>query len=230
MDITSYYSFYITYSFLVTTGTITFIESLRTNIVPMRHILNLETCISIVAAFFYGKFIHTLDENMENNATIKSDEEIQREITITRYVDWGITTPIMLLVLILAFRYNIGKHGIRFTEYLIILILNYAMLVFGYLGEIGKLEKLKGNLIGFVFFIGLYGFIFRRYMMTSAGKIINNRDNNLLFYSFLILWSFYGVFYQMSDKFKNIGFNVLDLFSKCFVGIYFWSYSSGIFV
>ena len=113
MDITSYYSFYITYSFLVTTGTITFIEALRTNIVPMRHILNLETCISIVAAFFYGKFITTINENMENNVTSKNDKEIQKEINVTRYVDWGITTPIMLLVLILAFRYNIGKHGIK---------------------------------------------------------------------------------------------------------------------
>ena len=230
MDITSYYSFYITYSFLVTTGTITFIEALRTNIVPMRHILNLETCISIVAAFFYGKFITTINENMENNVTSKNDKEIQKEINVTRYVDWGITTPIMLLVLILAFRYNIGKHGIKFMDYFIILVLNYAMLISGYLGEIGKLDKIFGNLIGFIFFIGMYGFIFRRYMMTSAGNFINNSDNNLLFYSFLILWSLYGVFYQMSEKFKNIGFNILDLFSKCFVGIYFWSYSSGIFV
>ena len=52
MDPYLYYSFYITYSFLVTTGTITFIEALRTNIVPMRHILNLETCISMLLHIF----------------------------------------------------------------------------------------------------------------------------------------------------------------------------------
>ena len=61
MDIYTYYSFYITCAFLVTTGTITFIEALRTPIAPMRHILNLETCISIVAAYFYGKFITMLE-------------------------------------------------------------------------------------------------------------------------------------------------------------------------
>ena len=60
MDSYTYYSFYITYSFLITTGTITFIEALRTNIVSMRHILNLETCISIIAAYFYGNFITML--------------------------------------------------------------------------------------------------------------------------------------------------------------------------
>jgi bacteriorhodopsin len=230
MDVMTYYSFYITYSFLLTTGTITFIEAMRTNIVPMRHILNLETCISIVAAYFYGKFITIIDKNKVGEFDNKSEAELQREINVTRYVDWSITTPIMLLVLVLAFRYNSGKHGINFIDYVIILIMNYAMLGFGYLGEIGTLSKIMANAIGFVFFAGLYGFVFMKYMMTDSGKVINNPDNNLLFYSFLILWSLYGVFYQMSESFKNIGFNVLDLLSKCFVGIYFWSYSSGIFM
>lgn len=46
------YSFYLTYAFLITTGTITFIESIRTTNSSMRNILNLETCISIIASFF----------------------------------------------------------------------------------------------------------------------------------------------------------------------------------
>ena len=45
-------SFYITYVFLMTTATITFIEAIRTDDKKVRHILNLETCISVVAAFF----------------------------------------------------------------------------------------------------------------------------------------------------------------------------------
>ena len=44
-DKTIEYSFYFTYAFLVTTGTITFIEAMRTKVDSMRHILNLETCI-----------------------------------------------------------------------------------------------------------------------------------------------------------------------------------------
>jgi len=94
------YSFYLTYAFLVTTGTITFIESMRTKNESMRHILNLETCISIVAAFFYGKFVTEFDK-----PTID-----YKSINLNRYVDWSITTPIMLLVLILAFRYNTDKR------------------------------------------------------------------------------------------------------------------------
>ena len=51
------YTFFITYAFLVTTATITFIEAIRNKDPKIRHILNLETCISIVAAYFYGVFI-----------------------------------------------------------------------------------------------------------------------------------------------------------------------------
>jgi hypothetical protein len=50
-------SFYITYIFLITTTVITFIEALRSPIPQVRHILNLETCISVIASYFYGLFI-----------------------------------------------------------------------------------------------------------------------------------------------------------------------------
>ena len=55
-------SFYITYVFLMTTATITFIEAMRTNDLKIRNILNLETCISVVAAFFYSKFVDTIEK------------------------------------------------------------------------------------------------------------------------------------------------------------------------
>ena len=60
------YTFYLTYAFLLTTGTITFIESMRTNIPKVRHILNLETCISVVAAFFYSQFMKRLEQGGDN--------------------------------------------------------------------------------------------------------------------------------------------------------------------
>ena len=71
-------SFYVTYAFLMTTATITFIEAIRTKDLKIRNILNLETCISVVAAFFYGNFVKKLESN-----------QVQfKEINIIRYVDW----------------------------------------------------------------------------------------------------------------------------------------------
>jgi len=41
---------------------------------------------------------------------------------------------------------------------------------------------------------------------------------------FFILWSFYGVAYFADEVTKNVTYNILDLLSKCFVGIFFWAY------
>tara|TARA_Y100000385_G_C13025042_1_gene608005 strand:- start:67 stop:768 length:702 start_codon:yes stop_codon:yes gene_type:complete len=233
MNSFTYFSFFITCSFLVTTGTITFIEAMRTDIVQMRHILNLETCISIVAAYFYGKFITMLEpmkndiiENKEIDS--KSLRKLENVINDTRYIDWMITTPIMLLVLVLAFQYNSKQKGIKFSDFVLILFLNYGMLGSGYLGEKDRISKLLANIIGFVFFGLLYGFMYYKYLLKTKNG--NNKNNQLLFGAFFILWSMYGIFYLTKESFKNVGYNILDLFSKCFVGIYFWSYSSNIFV
>ena len=204
------YSFYLTYAFLLTTATITFIEAMRTNIPKVRHILNLETCISVVAAFFYSQFMERIK---------KSKDEIDyKQINVTRYTDWAITTPIMLLVLVLALLYNRGGT-LNFFDFLIILAFNYLMLGAGYMGEIGQISKRNGLLIGFVGFFLLYGFIYSKYM---SGKQIF--DNQMIFWAFVIFWAFYGVIYEVEPEKRNIGYNVLDLFSKCFVGIFFWAY------
>ncbi len=206
-------SFYITYVFFMTTACITFIEAMRTKEQKIRNILNLETCISVVAAFFYSKFVLSVESG-------KIDHE---EINKTRYLDWAITTPIMLLVLVLAFLYNTKGGPLKLSKFVNILILNYAMLGMGYLGMMGTIDKTIANVVGFGFFGGLYYYIYKNFLKKY------NFDNMLLFYCFLILWAMYGVFYQFDDITKNVGYNVLDLFSKCFVGIFFVCYFTKMF-
>ena len=208
-------SFYITYVFLITTGTITFIEAIRTKSPEVRNILNLETCISIIAAYFYGKFVEQLKEKKVDYDTINE----------TRYTDWAITTPIMLLVLVLAFLYNSNSGKLNFMTFVLILIFNYGMLVSGYLGEQGVLEKVPASIIGFIFFAALYYYIYAVFLQDNY-----NFDNMILYLAFLILWAGYGILYFMDEVTKNVGYNVLDLFSKCFVGIFFWAYYTTVFV
>ena len=150
-------SFYITYVFLITTGTITFIEALRTKSPEVRNIMNLETCISIVAAYFYGKFVEKLNDK-------KIDYE---KINETRYTDWAITTPIMLLVLVLAFLFNSNGGRLHFFSFLLILFFNYAMLGAGYLGEQKFIEKYQLILL-VLYSLPLYTIIF----MLFISKII----------------------------------------------------------
>ncbi len=200
-------TFYITYVFLMTTATITFIESITTDDVRARHILNLETCISVVATFFYSKFVEQIEEGVD-----------YKQINIDRYTDWMITTPLMLLVLCLVFVYN-TKTTLKLWSFFVVLVLNLGMILTGYLGEVDYMNRTNANLIGFGFFAVLFGYLYKTFLHKKY-----NFDNMLIFSSFFILWALYGVFYEYDEQFKNVAFNILDLFAKCFVGIFFWAY------
>ena len=207
-------TFYITYAFLITTGTITFIEAMRTNDSKIRHILNLETVISIVAGYFYTVFMRKINNNELNYS----------EINLNRYIDWAITTPVMLLVLCLVFVYN-NKTKLTAGFFLIVLIINYVMLGAGYMGETKMINKRVGWTIGSLAFIVLYGLL---YFTFIQGK--NVFDNKIIFWAFLIFWAGYGIAYNLDNETRNISYNILDLFSKCFVGIFFWAYLTKVLV
>ena len=178
-------SFYITYVFLMTTATITFIEAIRTDDKKVRHILNLETCISVVAAFFYGKFVENVEKNPETN---------YEKLNKMRYTDWAITTPIMLLVLVLAFLYNTKGGSLPFSKFLLILLFNYGMLGMGYLGEMDVLSKFAANSLGFGFFAALYGYLYQQFLHKQY-----NFDNVILYLAFFVLWAFYGIAYFFNE-------------------------------
>lgn len=234
-------TFYGTYAFLVTTGTITFIEALRTSIPHVRHIMNLETCISIVAAYFYTMFVNKISDA---ETTVGKDKPISREtyaqLNQTRYTDWMITTPIMLFVLCLAFQYNntlaggLAKLGgtplgVSFVLFLFVLLMNAGMIGSGYLAETKRISKRDGSVFGFIFFFVLYALLYFGFINGSSGNAYF--QNMFLFLVFFVLWSIYGVVYWFKDEaLKNTSYNILDLFSKCFVGIFFWAYFTGVFV
>lgn len=210
-------TFYITYVLLLTTGTITLIEALRTTQPLVRHVMNLETCISIIAGYFYSQFIDKV-----NNATGPIDYKAINEM---RYSDWFITTPLMLLVIMLSLSYQSGKHSIHFGSYLAAVVLNFGMLFSGYLGEKGTISKQTGLLVGFLFFFGLFGLIFLQYVSGS-----NQTFNYVLFGIYFFIWSIYGVAYMVEEQKKNIIYNVLDVSAKCFVGLGLWAYFTKIIV
>lgn len=210
-------SFTITYALMITTGTITFIEAIRTNDVFVRHVMNLETCISIVAAYFYSLFIKTISEQKSESKTEDTKYD-WKSITRTRYIDWMITTPMMLLALCLVLSRN-SQTIIKFFVYLSIIALNYIMLYLGYLGEINIISKISATLYGFVAFFAMYFIIFKQYVMPKY-----NFSNYLIFGLYFIIWSCYGVVYLMEEEYKNIFTNILDLTAKCLIGLGLWVY------
>ena len=213
------FSFSITYIFLLTTATITFIEAMRTNIPTVRHVLNLETAISLIAGYFYSVFLENI------SIYEKEDRKIDwADISATRYIDWSMTTPLMLLALTLVLSQNIGK-SVTLHVILTVIALNLSMLYLGYLGEIGTMNRTTACLLGFVAFFGMFFIIFCEYVMSKR-----NFANYVLFSIFVSIWLFYGVFYMMSETYKNIGMNVLDCLAKCCFGLGLWAYYSKIVV
>jgi bacteriorhodopsin len=206
------FSFTITYIMLLTTGTISFIEALRTKYPHVRHIMNLETCISIIAGYFYSIFNHKI-ENENKNKNINWNE-----ITQLRYTDWSITTPLMLLVLCLVLSFN-SKTKITIFYFIPILFFNYIMLYIGYLGETKQIIRINANIIGFITFFIVYGIIFTQYVLPKF-----NIDNYFIFSLYLFVWSLYGIVYMFDEINKNIITNYLDLISKCLIGIGLWCY------
>lgn len=201
-------SFSITYTLLLTTAVITFIEALRTPNPKIRHILNLETCISCVAGYFYGLFIVKMNDKNLN----------WHDISENRYIDWSITTPMMLLALSLVLSMN-SNTKIHLKVIASIVILNYIMLLFGYLGEIKMIERYLATLLGFIAFFIMYFIIYINFVKPKYC-----RDNYILFSIYFIVWSMYGIVYLFDEEYKNMITNVLDLTAKCFVGLGLWVY------
>ena len=211
-------TFSITYILLITTGTIIFIEALRSGTSPfISHVMNLEVAISVIAGYFYSLFMTEVTRSEETNTHLNWDK-----LTLYRYIDWSITTPIMLLVLCMFLAHNVGKVIPVFT-YLTIVALNYIMLTFGYLGEVNVTSRQTGLVGAFAAFFLMFGLIYKNFVLPKF-----SRSNYWLFGLYFAVWSLYGVAYLFENEMKTILTNILDLISKCFVGLGLWAYYTNI--
>jgi bacteriorhodopsin len=204
-------SFMITYILLLTTATITFIEAIRTNVPEIRHVLNLETAVSLIAGYFYSVFLTQIDNNEKHKFEWK-------EITKTRYVDWSITTPIMLLVLCIVLAKESGRE-IKLSDLGIIILLDYAMLILGYWGDVKYIDRTIAFFTSFVAFFAMFYHIFKKYVTPNLGY-----GKSSLFIIYVVIWGLYGLVYLLEESYKNIALNILDCVAKCFVGLGLWLY------
>lgn len=170
----------------------------------LKQMLILEVIVQIIEGSFYIYwFFHF------NSIT---------NITPSRYFDWMITTPTMLVNLIMYLRFLSSTEPLDFftvffqERYMIltILVLNWIMLFFGYLGET---SPFPGVTLGFIPFIFYYYLIYKNYGALSETGL-------MIFYYFLFFWGLYGVVAMFSYKLKNMCYNILDLFSKNFFGLF----------
>ena len=199
----------------VVTGIIEFISifvNLPSKFAFLKQMMILEVFVQFIEGGFYIYWF--------NNFTNISN------VTPSRYFDWVITTPTMLVNLIfyLIFLQKIDNNTsdqLQFVELfkqelntiIPVLLLNWLMLLFGYLGEISVIPVLLGVSLGFIPFLIYYYIIYNKYALLSE-------DGFNIFIYFFIFWSLYGIAAILPYKIKNTLYNILDLFAKNFFGIF----------
>jgi len=183
-----------------------------TNNYLIKELLILEVTVQIIESAFYFWLAY-------NVTTLLN-------MTPKRYMDWVITTPTMLLTLILYLIYLDKKrknetNNLTFFTLLKensdiilpIIILNWLMLLFGYLSEMKKIPTLIGVVLGFIPFLTYYYMIYINY-------VNENSIGYLLFWYFFFFWALYGVVAVLPYYVKNSFYNILDLFAKNFFGLF----------
>ena len=136
-----------------------------------------------------------------------------------RYVDWFITTPLLLLTLLLFFSYLNGDH-LHFSYFFFVLVMNFLMLVSGYLGETNVISINVSVSVGFVFYFVLFIFIYYHFI---HGRGIDIQKK--VFFVFAFIWALYGIVHYIEDeKLKNLLYNILDVIAKVFFGLFMWVY------
>ena len=213
------------YAQVITTflGFFGLIYKLRPRDMILQEILTLETVVQVIEFAFYFWFSYMYKKNVDKT-----------DITRFRYYDWVFTTPIMLFNTIVYFEYNNIKNSKKNTSnncsndtpltlrdffknneknILHIVIYNFIMLAVGYLQEIGVINIWASSIIGFYFLYLAFDIIYREYAIKS-------QENLQIFWIMAIIWSLYGVAAMFESKYKNFAYNILDIVSKNFYGLY----------
>jgi bacteriorhodopsin len=187
--------------------------NVSSNYLIFKDLLLLELIVQIIEFIFYVWMTKNIDK--------------KKNITVYRYFDWFITTPTMLLTL-MAYLDTINNPNpstnlVDFIKkyykiILVVLVLNWTMLGFGLMGELGWMDTKKSATIGFIPFV-LYFWIIYYYFVEKNINITKSEQKSVYFY-FLIIWSLYGVSALMNYQIKNSMYNILDLFAKNFFGLF----------
>ena len=175
----------------------------------LKDLLRVELFVQAIEFLFYVWLIYYFSKVSQN-------------ITPFRYLDWSITTPLMLITLA-AFLKHDGTRQIRLGDFLkehrdsvvLIVLLNAAMLAFGFIGELGYMSAYTSTALGFIPFALNFKYIQETFLPTSE-----DRFKNAVFYWFVFFWSLYGVFALTNYTLKNTGYNILDIFAKNFFGVF----------
>jgi bacteriorhodopsin len=177
----------------------------------VKDILTMELLVQCIEFIFYLYLVYLIFLN-----------KLHRNVTSHRYLDWFITTPVMLIGFITLFKYlknpsrNIRLFESIQEEYaniLKIITANATMLGLGLASELSLINKDIGVTIGFLPFAYIFNLLYSEYAKFTTLSLG-------LYFFILIIWGGYGVAAFLPFSSKNSMYNILDLFAKNFYGLF----------
>jgi bacteriorhodopsin len=189
--------------------------ALTRNVAPaneaLKTSLNIEMFVQLIEFTFYIWFVS--DFNLASMAP-------------TRYKDWVVTTPLMLISAMLFYYYEQARQEGRDTTnsvhnffqthrstIAIVVLANFLMIAFGYAGEVGWMSMGWSVVLGFAAF----GVAFS----TMWSRLASKSDMGERLFSFIAgVWALYGVAFMFPVAAKNIAYNGLDVVAKNFFGVF----------
>jgi hypothetical protein len=219
-------------------GLLPFIFNINSEYNFLKQILSLELIVQVIEIIFYIWFASS------------TYDLTKQDISKYRYYDWMFTTPIMLVTTAMLFIYlskkkkyrekekdndkqkNIDNHKKLSFSYIFnkhikslskLITYNAIMLLFGYINEVNitklilnKPNQLIANNIFIIFgFVAFYLIFHELYKHVKDIKI-----NKIIFYTMIGLWFMYGIAALFKNVAKNTMYNILDIFSKNFYGLF----------
>ena len=170
---------------------------------------NVSILILIIAAYHYFYMRNLWMENGNNPI-------------IYRYMDWFLTVPLLIIefYLILNIELEIPK-----SIFLKILVASILMLLFGFLGELGYIDRTKGFILGSIFWIYIVYEIFFGELQKYKKKIKTKSIHfvyDTLKWIITIGWIIYPLGYLLNTTNMNLVYNLGDLVNKILFALIIW--------
>ena len=141
---------------------------------------------------------------------------------IYRYMDWFLTVPLLIIefYLILNIELEIPK-----SIFMKILVASILMLLFGFLGELGYIDRTKGFILGSIFWIYIVYEIFFGELQKYKKKIKTKSIHfvyDTLKWIITIGWIIYPLGYLLNTTNMNLVYNLGDFINKILYALIIW--------
>ncbi len=155
---------------------------------------------------------------------------LNSKLTVYRYIDWYVSTPIMLLSTAILLEFFATEHTESVvslqsffskytTETIYIVIMNAIMLTCGLLVELFFEEDRTSVISNILLTLGNRAFV-ATFVLMFIRFGFKTLQGTFLLIVMCFIWSLYGFAALLSYTYKNVMYNVLDIFSKNFYGTF----------